>query len=83
MTLKERLEAVWNENSIACPCHIVKWNEENEGYTKFDNYGLWFKKGKIFTPKRVKIKGKGFSWICRNYGTISRFRARQSDIKRL
>jgi hypothetical protein len=54
MTLKERLDAVWEEKGIVFPCHLVRWSEKNIGYYKFANKIklLFYTKGKRLNPKR-------------------------------
>ncbi len=49
MTLKERLDAVWNDKRIASATHWVKWNEKgrnSSGYSTFDEFKLWYYKGR-------------------------------------
>ncbi len=67
MTLKERLEAVWNKNEIACPSHLCIWSEHNHWFSRFSEYGLFYKRGKMLGPKKQKTKGKGFSYLHRYY----------------
>jgi hypothetical protein len=56
MTLKERLDAVWNTNEIAYPTHLCKWNEKNVGSCRFSDFGLWVQKGRNSTVKIKNIK---------------------------
>ena len=75
--MKTKLDAVWNDNRIACPNHLVKWNTEKIGNSVFMNYGLWFRKGTNRKPKGMKIKGKGWTWLCKNYGLYHRVAERK------
>lgn len=74
MLLKHRLEAVWNDNKIACPNHLARWNTIGNGYLVWMNLGLWWTKGTVRKPKGRKPKGKGFSFLSRNYGIAIRIR---------
>lgn len=72
MTLKERLDAVWSANEIACPNNLCRWNEKGTGYSRFSEFELFFSKGTLRRPKYKKPKGKGWTWLCRNYGIFYR-----------
>jgi len=50
MTLKERLDAVWNMNEIACPMHLCRWAEKQAvkgkfGNSRFSKFGLYVWRG--------------------------------------
>ena len=77
MTLKERMEAVWRDDKIACPNNLTRWSEKQIGYSSFMKFGLWFTKGKLLRPKNKKIKGKGYTWLSKNYGLMARFHAKE------
>lgn len=74
MTLKERLDAVWNDNKIACATHLVAWHQIIIGhkiiigYSVWTELGLWYTKGKLLGPKKSNIRGKGFSFLNKYYG---------------
>ena len=63
MTLKERLDAVWNDNRIACPCHVVIWSERRTGC-------LFYRKGKLLGPRKKRVKGKGWTFLMKDYGLV-------------
>lgn len=47
MTLKERLEAVWNDTRICSPCHINIWSTAPIGYLRYNDLRLFWKHGKV------------------------------------
>lgn len=74
MTLKERLDAVWNDERIASPCHINIWSETKVGYDRYwHDYGLCWKHGKLLGPRKGKIR-KGFSFLPKLYQVAWRYR---------
>lgn len=78
MSLKKRLEAVWNQREIACPSHLTRWNEKGLGYSRFQFWGLYYNRGLPRKPKGKKPKGKGFTFLCKNYGLYSRIQVKVS-----
>jgi hypothetical protein len=58
MTLKERLDAVWNKNEIACPNNLVRWSEKNTGYKRFDEFELYYTKGTRHAKKKIGKRRK-------------------------
>jgi len=60
MTLKEKLDAVWNDQRIACPSHLVRWTFKPLGW-KFTcyfhtfSYSLYYTKGKLTFPKYFQL----------------------------
>lgn len=66
MTLKERLDAVWNMNEIAYPMHICQWGEHPEkreirgkisrGNSRFAEHLLWCWRGRKWALKLISRK---------------------------
>jgi len=71
LSLKQRLDAVWNDPRVACPSHLVRWREEPFGYIIHRELGLYYDKGSPRHPKRKRIK-TGYTWLCKGYGFYSR-----------
>jgi hypothetical protein len=72
MTLKERMEKVWQSNRIACPQHVTCWSENGSGWT-FEEGGLRYSPGNRRGFPRTKNKGHSFlmkgyqhSWLVLN-----------------
>lgn len=40
MTLKEKLDAVWDHEHIASALNFVKWNDKREGRSSFFAFGI-------------------------------------------
>ncbi len=79
MTLKERLDAIWNDKPCLSPCHLNVWHLwfAEKGYKEILWNGdcLWRQKGKKIALKVKKYKYTGTpSIIYAGYGAISRFR---------
>jgi len=71
MTLKEKLDAVWSRQRIACPLHRTVWSLEPPGWSYRIFEGLWhcdlyFNRGSLVLLKS-KRKSKGYSYLCKNY----------------
>ena len=76
MTLKERLDAVWNNYGCLLPNNFITWSENYGGYTTVIKHGLFYKKGKKFYSKRHRLSGKA-RWLFKNYGAYSQMRSKQ------
>lgn len=79
MTLKERLEAAWNDPEIRSPCHLNIWSEKPEGYTRLAHLGLYWRHGKLLGPKKQKVS-KGYSFLPKFYGMVWRCKILPSDV---
>lgn len=66
MTLKEKMESIWNNTGCRCPNHLTRWTLD-AGLGEAET-GLYGEKGTPCGPKRGKIKGKGYSFLPKNYG---------------
>lgn len=71
LTLKQQLDAVWNDQPLLFPCHLVQWHKSfnKGGYQLYPD--LWYKKGRIVQlklPRHSRI-----SPLYKGYGAISRF----------
>lgn len=80
MTLKQRLDAVWQHERIACANHLVRWNEKQIGYSTFRDLSLWYTKGTSRKPKQKKIS-KCYSILSKNYQAVWLYRIVQRNIK--
>ena len=69
--LKYKMEQVWLIGGCVRPCHIASWSNYERGYRFYNvektSILLWFKSSKMLRPRKKKIKGKGFSFLVRNY----------------
>ena len=52
MTLKDKMEAVWEDKRIASATHLVRWNENT--CVGNERCGLWYTKGKKSIIKRIR-----------------------------
>lgn len=71
------MEQVWLQRGCVSPNHLANWSDFERGYRVYDKFNtmilLWFKKGKQMTSTRgCKPKGKGFSFLPKNYGIAVR-----------
>ena len=71
--LRWKMEQVWLHKGCVSPNHLANWSDYERGYRVYDQYDrlilLWFKKGKRMTSTLgCRSKGKGFTWLCRDYG---------------
>ena len=58
MTLKQRLDAVWDMNTIACPNNLVRWSEKYISYSKFAELNLYYTKGYLYAKKKIRKRQK-------------------------
>jgi hypothetical protein len=69
--MKWRMEQVWKTRGCVCPNHLASWSTFERGYRFYDKEKnlilLWFKKGRIMKGRSSKPKGKGFSFLPKNY----------------
>lgn len=49
-TIKELLEALWQDKKCRCPLHIVRWSREPVGYE--EHPFIYWQKGRIVNGKR-------------------------------
>lgn len=72
------MEQIWLTRGCVRPCHIVRWYEFETGYRFYDaemlRILLWYKSGRLLGPRKKKIKGKGWTYICKNYGLYARMK---------
>ena len=71
MTLKENLEAIWQDPKCLCPSHRVWWTQAS-GYWI---HGMCYKKGRLVALKGTPRK-KGYSYLMKNYRLAWRWKER-------
>lgn len=80
MTLKEKLEIIWNRPGVIHACHINRWVWGDGEYWRDNKIGAQRKiilclKGRRTPRLGPRPKGKGYvTWLCKNYGMYSRMR---------
>ena len=51
MTMKGKLDEIWNTGYCLCPNHLIRWNETGIGWIRWASLGLYYTRG-----KRIRIK---------------------------
>ena len=79
MTLKEKLEQIWNRPGVLHACHFNVWKWADTEYWWEGKIGpkrqvIHCVKGRKHLIVGPKAKGKGFSFLFKNYGMYSRMR---------